>query len=157
MLLIIALRKLKSADAERYFHRCPNYIAAGHIPVCELPCRICCGSRRFIDLLKFYAKRDRADRPERKLWFIFMAILFLNAKFVLAFTKTLQELILSYVRSLKIEIGLLLHEPLFPVLEYVYSDLIRCGTRDHLLGKSFGISEEMSSFSSQLMYHLGKI
>ena len=71
--------------------------------------------------------------------------------------KTLQAIVLDYVRSLKYGLGLLLHESLMPVLNYIYRDLVRQGLRDHLLGFSHGLSEEISSFSTDLMYYLGKL
>ena len=73
----------------------------------------------------------------------------------LAFTRTLRDIVLSYVRSLRVECGLLLHDALFPVLQFIYSDLVRTGFRDHLIGVSFGVSEELSSFSTHLMHYLG--
>ena len=73
----------------------------------------------------------------------------------LAFTMTLKNILLAYLRSLRTELGALLYESTYSILEYVYQDLIRMGVRDHLVGYSFGISEELNSFSSQLMYCLG--
>lgn len=70
--------------------------------------------------------------------------------------KTLRSLILNYARSVKYGLGLLLHGSLLPALEYVYRDLVREGLRDHLLGYSHGLSEDITSFSTDLMYYLGK-
>ena len=44
-----------------------------------------------------------------------------------------------------------------PVLSYIYRDLVRLGLRDHLKGVVNGLSEEITSFSTHLMYYLGKI
>ena len=61
-----ALRKCKSSEIDGYFRGCAHFVAAGRIPVCQANCRVCEGCRRFVEVLKFYAKRDRTDRPERK-------------------------------------------------------------------------------------------
>ena len=63
---------------------------------------------------------------------------------------------LDYVRFLNCEIGVLLQEKLFPVLKYLYLDLVRAGVRDHLKDHGFGLSEETSRFSSELLQSLGK-
>ena len=66
LVLIATLRKQKLGDCEGYFRGCPNYVSAGFSPVCLMPCKVCDGSRRLADLLAFFARRDRTDRPERK-------------------------------------------------------------------------------------------
>ena len=76
-------------------------------------------------------------------------------KIFLAFVSTLKDLVLGYVRGTKYGLGLLLYESLMPVLHYLYRDMIRVGLRDHLLGYSHGLSEDISSFSTDLMYYLG--
>ena len=53
--------------------------------------------------------------------------------------------------------GVLLQEKLFPVLKYLYLDLVRAGVRDHLKEHGFGLSEEISRFSSELLQGLGKL
>ena len=63
---ISALRKVRLNECEGYLRRCPNFVSAGFLPACTMPCRICDGSRRLTALLDFFAKRDRLDRPERK-------------------------------------------------------------------------------------------
>ena len=60
------LRKLKLNETEGHLRRCPNFVTAGFRPACENPCRICDGSRRLSELLRFFSKRDCIDRPERK-------------------------------------------------------------------------------------------
>ena len=75
---------------------------------------------------------------------------------ILAFAKTLQSIVLDYVKSQKYGLGLLLYESLMPVLQFLYRDLVRTGLRDHLLGYSHGLSEELSTFSTHLMYYLGE-
>ena len=72
---ISTLRKMKLNECEGYLRRCPNFVSAGFSPVCLLPCKICDGSRRLADLLAFYAKRDRLDRPERKFLWVFKLML----------------------------------------------------------------------------------
>ena len=62
---------------------------------------------------------------------------------------------LEYVRSLRCEIGILLHENLFSILHYIYLDLVRCGTRDHLKSLGFGVSTELSKFSAEVRLCLG--
>ena len=74
----------------------------------------------------------------------------------LAFAETLRTIVLDYVKSIKYGIGLLLSESLMPVLQFIYRDLTRTGLRDHLLGYTHGMSEDMSTFSTHLMYYLGK-
>ena len=69
---------------------------------------------------------------------------------------TLRTIVLDYVRSLKFGLGLLLHESLMPVLRYIYLDLVRVGLRDHLVGYTHGLSDDLSAFSTDLMYYLGK-
>ena len=73
----------------------------------------------------------------------------------LAFAATLRGIVLEYVRSLRCEYALLLHENLLPVLQYLYLDLVRSGLRDHLKDHGFGLSEEISRFSSELLHTLG--
>lgn len=63
---------------------------------------------------------------------------------------------LDYLRSIRCDYALLLHENLFPVLHYLYLDLIRAGLRDHLKDQGFGLSEEISRFSSELLHTLGE-
>ena len=82
---------------------------------------------------------------------------FVKAKKFLAFTETLRNIVLDYVKSVKYGIGLLLSESLMPVLQYIYRDLTRTGLRDHLLGYTHGLSEDMSTFSTHLMYYLGEL
>ena len=62
----------------------------------------------------------------------------------------------DYVRSLRCEHALLLQESLFPVLQYLYLDLVRSGLRDHLKEVGYGLSEDMSRFSTELCHTLGK-
>ena len=64
--VISTLRKLKLHEAEGYLRRCPLFVSAGFVPSCELPCKVCDGGRRLASLLKFFAKRDCLNRPERK-------------------------------------------------------------------------------------------
>ena len=73
-----------------------------------------------------------------------------------AYAATLRSILLSYIQSLKTELACLLHESLFPVLHYLYLDLVRTGTRDHLMSRGFGISEELSQFSLELRISLGR-
>ena len=73
----------------------------------------------------------------------------------LAYCQTLRTLLLDYARSLKCEIGLLLHDSLFHLLHFVYLDLVRCGTRDHLKSLGFGLSSELSQFSAEINLCLG--
>ena len=84
-------------------------------------------------------------------------LVFIKAKKFLAFTETLRNIVLDYVKSVKYGIGLLLSESLMPVLQFIYRDLTRTGLRDHLLGYTHGLSEDMSTFSTHLMYYLGKL
>ena len=67
--VIGTLRKLKLNESEGYLRRCPLFVTAGFRPSCLNNCRICDGSRRLSELLKFYSKRDCVDRPERKFLF----------------------------------------------------------------------------------------
>lgn len=67
----------------------------------------------------------------------------------------MRSIVLDYIRSLKCEIALLLQESLFPVLQYLYLDLVRAGVRDHLKDVGFGLSEDISRFSSELGVSLG--
>ena len=144
------LRKQKLNEIEGYLRRCPNFVSSGFRPACEAACKICDGFRRLAEITKFFNLRDRMDRPEREPFSFFI-----NVKRFLAFVKTLQSLVLDYVKSLKYGLGMLLSESLMPLLQYVYRDLVRTGLRDHLLGYTHGLSEEMSSFSTHLMYYLG--
>ena len=64
--LIKTLRKSRLNECEGYLRKCSNFVSAGFRPACDLPCKICDGSRRLADLVTFYARRDRMDRPERK-------------------------------------------------------------------------------------------
>ena len=73
----------------------------------------------------------------------------------LAFAPTLRGIVLDYVRSLRCEYALLLQESLFPVLQYLYLDLVRSGVRDHLTEHGYGLSEELSRFSSELCCSFG--
>ena len=66
LVMITSLRKIKSSQADAYYQRCRHFIAAGHRPVCTVGCRVCDGSRRFLELLKFYSLRESSSRPERK-------------------------------------------------------------------------------------------
>ena len=66
MVTITSLHKQNLSRTDAYFRRCRHYIAAGHKPVCLVGCRVCDGSRRFNELLKFYSLRDSSSRPERK-------------------------------------------------------------------------------------------
>ena len=75
--------------------------------------------------------------------------------FYLAFAPTLRGILLDYLRSLRSDYALLLQESLTPVLQYLYLDLVRTGVRDHLKGHGFGLSEEISRFSSEICYSLG--
>ena len=68
----------------------------------------------------------------------------------------MKSIVLDYIREQKYGLGLLLHESLMPVLVYIYRDMIRLGLRDHLMGTINGLSEEISSFSTHLMYYLGE-
>ena len=63
---------------------------------------------------------------------------------------------MDYIRSLRCEHALLLQESLFPVLQFLYLDLVRCGLRDHLKEVGFGLSEDMSRFSTELCQTLGE-
>ena len=65
--MIGTLRKQKLNEVEGYLRKCPNFVSSGFRPACELACKICDGSRRLSEVLKFFQKRDRMDRPERKL------------------------------------------------------------------------------------------
>ena len=64
--LISTLRKIKLNDCEGYLRRCPAFVSAGYVAACVMPCKICDGSRRLTELLAFFARRDRMDRPERE-------------------------------------------------------------------------------------------
>lgn len=64
--MINALRKKNLSRADAYFQRCRHYTAAGQRPVCVAGCKVCDGSRRYAELLKFYSKRDSSTRPERE-------------------------------------------------------------------------------------------
>ena len=61
-----------------------------------------------------------------------------------------------YVRSLVFEHGVLLWESLFPVLHYLYLDLVRGSLKDHLKGLGYGPSEELLQFSAELRLNLGE-
>ena len=77
--------------------------------------------------------------------------------FIIAFVPTLRDVVLSYIRSLKCEIAVLLHESLFPVIHYLMQELCRLGLRDHLVGESFGLSEDLSGLAAQLFTGLGML
>ena len=79
-----------------------------------------------------------------------------KSSFIIAYVPTLRDVVLSYVRSLKCEIAALLHESLFPVIHYLLQQLCRLGLRDHLIGESFGLNEDLSGFAAQLFTGLGK-
>lgn len=66
LVTITSLRKKHISRAAAYFQRCRHFVAAGHRPVCVVGCRVCDGSRRFLELMKFYSLRDSITRPERK-------------------------------------------------------------------------------------------
>ena len=66
--MINTLRKIRLNDCEGYLRKCPNFVSAGFRPSCIRECKICDGSRRLSDLLAFFARRDRMDRPERKFY-----------------------------------------------------------------------------------------
>ena len=78
-------------------------------------------------------------------------------KLFLAYASTLRTILLDYVRSLKCDLAVILTESIFPVLHFLYLDLVRTGLRDHLRSHSFGVSEEMQRFSGELMITLGML
>ena len=80
----------------------------------------------------------------------------LMLKYILAFAVTLRGIVMDYLRSLSCDHGVLLQESLFPVLHYLYLDLVRGSVRDHLKGVGFGPSEELLKFSAELRLGLGK-
>ena len=59
------------------------------------------------------------------------------------------------MKSLRVNVGAILHEPIFPIIQFIYQDLLRTGVRDHLLGRSYGLTDESSAFTSQLLLTLG--
>lgn len=63
---VTSLRKKHLSHADAYYQRCRHYVAAGQRPVCVRGCKVCDGSRRYAELLKFYALRDSSSRPERE-------------------------------------------------------------------------------------------
>ena len=69
LITISSLRKKQLSRAEAYFQRCRHFVASGQRPVCTVGCKVCDGSRRFAELLKFYSLRGSSTRPERKLPF----------------------------------------------------------------------------------------
>lgn len=77
MMTLTYLRKQKQGLADAFFGQCRYYIAAGSVPSCDVPCRVCDASKRFGSVLKFYAMRNRSDRPEREFFEQKIAFLFL--------------------------------------------------------------------------------
>ena len=154
------LRKQKQALADAFFGQCRYYIAAGSTPSCDVPCRVCDSSKRFGSVLKFYSMRTNVDRPERKSYanekVLFHSWEGLFQLFNLAFVITLRDIVISFVKSLRCDIGVILFENLFPVIHYLLQELVRLGLRDHLLGIGFGLSEELSTFTTQLITSLGE-
>ena len=65
--VLTSLRKRKLGMTEAYFKRCSAFVANGSVPVCVRNCNVCEGVNRYVELLKFYAMRNKTDRPERKL------------------------------------------------------------------------------------------
>ena len=73
MMILSYLRKSKLAQTSAYFKRCQSFVQSGYVATCEMGCRVCDGSQRYGELLKFFSLRTRADRPERKtIIFIFL-------------------------------------------------------------------------------------
>ena len=70
LMIMSYLRKSKLSQTSAYFKRCQSFVQSGYVASCSHSCRVCDGSRRYSELLKFFALRNQDDRPERKFNFI---------------------------------------------------------------------------------------
>ena len=68
----------------------------------------------------------------------------------------MKSIFLNFVLSTRSDLGPVLFESLLPIIQYLYQDLVRVSLRDHLVGVSFGVSGELSGFSSTLMSFMGE-